>query len=239
MALAECGTHAIFAAMVGTYAESEADLGRQAHCPTRWTSEMLLTADRGFFSYACGARRRRPARICCGGSRTDRCGLKPTHLRGPARRLVAGRCVRLHPAAARREEPLLVRVIDYTLEDGARRNSRGPSPTGCSRRCWTPRRQPRSSWPGPTRSDGRSRAPSTSSRPTNADPGWCCAPRHPDLVLQEIWGHLCCHYAIRTLMVDAAEHAGHDPDRVTFVAALRISRRSIAQQGAFPPSEHP
>jgi len=36
-------------------------------------------------------------------------------------------------------------------------------------------------------------------------------------------------------MIDAAIHAGHDPDRVSFVAALRISRRSIAQQGAFPP----
>ena len=58
----------------------------------------------------------------------------------------------------------------------------------------------------------------------------------PDLVTQEIWGHLCCHYAIRTLMADAAQHAGHDPDRVSFVAALRIARRSIAQQGAFPPS---
>jgi IS4 transposase len=59
--------------------------------------------------------------------------------------------------------------------------------------------------------------------------------KSPDLVLQEIWGHLCCHYAIRALMSDAAAHAGHDPDRVSFVAALRISRRSIAQAGAFPP----
>src|SRR5699024_2093335 len=62
--------------------------------------------------------------------------------------------------------------------------------------------------------------------------------KSPDLVLQEIWGHLCCHYAIRTLMGEAAEHAGRDPDRVSFVTALRISRRSIAQQGAFSPS-HP
>jgi len=59
--------------------------------------------------------------------------------------------------------------------------------------------------------------------------------KSPELVTQEIWGHLCCHYAIRALMFDAADHAGHDPDRVSFVAALRISRRSIAQQGAFPP----
>ena len=64
--------------------------------------------------------------------------------------------------------------------------------------------------------------------------------KSPDLVTQEIWGHLCCHYAIRTLMFDAAVDAGRDPDRVSFVAALRISRRSIAQAGAFPPevTEH-
>ena len=60
--------------------------------------------------------------------------------------------------------------------------------------------------------------------------------RTPELVKQEIWGHLCCHYAIRSLMFDAARTAGRDPDRVSFVAALRISRRSIAQLGAFPPS---
>jgi hypothetical protein len=39
-------------------------------------------------------------------------------------------------------------------------------------------------------------------------------------------------------MAQAAEHAGHDPDRVSFTAALRIVRQSVAQQGAFPP-EHP
>jgi len=59
--------------------------------------------------------------------------------------------------------------------------------------------------------------------------------KSPDLVKQEIWGHLCCHYAIRTLIADAASHAGHDPDRVSFVAALRIARQSVAPRGAFPP----
>jgi IS4 transposase len=59
--------------------------------------------------------------------------------------------------------------------------------------------------------------------------------KSPDLVLQEIWGHLCCHYAIRSLMSTAAEHAGHDPDRVSFVAALRIIRQTLAHPGAFPP----
>ena len=60
--------------------------------------------------------------------------------------------------------------------------------------------------------------------------------KSPDLVLQEVWGHLCCHYAIRTLMWEAADHVGVDPDRVSFVAALRIARRSIAVARDFSPS---
>jgi hypothetical protein len=59
--------------------------------------------------------------------------------------------------------------------------------------------------------------------------------KSPELVTQEIWGHLCCHYAIRWLMFEAAEHAGHDPDRLSFVTALGISRRSIANRALFPP----
>ena len=60
--------------------------------------------------------------------------------------------------------------------------------------------------------------------------------KSPDLVLQEIWGHLCCHYAIRTLMWEAADQAKVDPDRVSFVAALRIARRSISAAPDFSPS---
>lgn len=60
--------------------------------------------------------------------------------------------------------------------------------------------------------------------------------KSPDLVLQEIWGHLCCHFAIRTLMWEAADEAHVDPDRVSFVAALRIVRRSITAARDFSPS---
>jgi hypothetical protein len=37
-------------------------------------------------------------------------------------------------------------------------------------------------------------------------------------------------------MAQAAAHSGHDPDRVSFTAALRIVRQTVAAQGAFPPS---
>ena len=50
VALAECGTHAIFAARVGTYAQSEATLADSLI--GQLAAGMLLTADRGFFSYS-------------------------------------------------------------------------------------------------------------------------------------------------------------------------------------------
>lgn len=59
--------------------------------------------------------------------------------------------------------------------------------------------------------------------------------KSPNLVRQEIWGHLCCHFAIRSLMAEAAAHAGRDPDRVSFVAALRITRQTLAHPGVFSP----
>jgi len=39
-------------------------------------------------------------------------------------------------------------------------------------------------------------------------------------------------------MWEAADQAGVDPDRVNFVTALRIVRRSVAQERDFSPSGH-
>ena len=48
----------------------------------------------------------------------------------------------------------------------------------------------------------------------------------PDGVRQEAWGYLCCHYAIRALMFDAAIDRGVDPDRISFTRTLHAARRS-------------
>ena len=64
-----------------------------------------------------------------------------------------------------------------------------------------------------------------SSRPTSAALGWCYAAAIPDGVRQEIWAHLLVHYAIRTLMHQAALQAEVDPDRLSFIHSLHIARR--------------
>lgn len=229
VALAECGTHAAFAARVGAYTQSEATL--TGPLLDRLEPGMLLLADRGFFSYALWRKAIGTGADLLWRVRTDRAGPKPTHLRDLEDGSWLAHLRRSTPAAARREEPMLVRVIDYTIADGRE------NPTGY--RLLT-------TLTDPTEASAVDLAAAYPQRweielafdelkTHQRGPRTVLRSKSPDLVLQEIWGHLCCHYAIRSLMAEAAEHSGHDPDRVSFVAALRITRQTIAHPGAFPP----
>jgi IS4 transposase len=60
--------------------------------------------------------------------------------------------------------------------------------------------------------------------------------RKPELVQQEIWGLLLTHYGIRHLMREAADQADIDPDRLSFIRALRVVRRQATGQAGFSPS---
>lgn len=68
-------------------------------------------------------------------------------------------------------------------------------------------------------------------------PGTILRSRKPELVEQEIWGLLLTHYGIRHLMREAADQAELDPDRMSFIRALRVVRRQVTGQAAFSPSE--
>ena len=58
----------------------------------------------------------------------------------------------------------------------------------------------------------------------------------PDLVRQEFYGLLMAHFAIRGLMHEAALKANEDPDRLSFLHAVRVIRRKIASFAVTPPS---
>jgi hypothetical protein len=57
----------------------------------------------------------------------------------------------------------------------------------------------------------------------------------PDLVRQEFYGLLLAHFAIRGLMHEAALQAEEDPDRLSFVQAVRVVRRKLPSFHAIPP----
>jgi Insertion element 4 transposase N-terminal/Transposase DDE domain len=58
----------------------------------------------------------------------------------------------------------------------------------------------------------------------------------PDLVRQEFWGLLLAHFAVRGLMHEAALRADADPDRLSFLHAVRVVRRKLPQFAALSPS---
>jgi hypothetical protein len=226
VAMAECGTHAMFEAVIGPYTKSERAL--TGELLDRLRPGMLCMADRGFYSFETWQRASK--------TKADLLWRVMDNLRlEPVTDLPDGSWLAevFHSTKdTRRRRPMTVRVIEYTIEDG--REPAGPfrllttildhreAPAVELAAAYTQR------WEIETTFDEL--------KTHQRGPRAVLRSKSPELVTQEIWGHLCCHYAIRALMFDAAIHAGHDPDRVSFVAALRVSRRSIAQQGAFPPS---
>jgi len=229
LALAECGTHAVFAAEIGEYSQSESALTDSLL--DRLEPGMVLLADRGFFSYALWRKAMGTGADLLWRVRTDKAGPKPTHVEDLADGSWLAHLRRTTPASARREAPMLVRVIDYSVQDGRE------NPT--TYRLFTTLLDP-----------GEVSAVDLAAAYTQRweieltfdelkthqrGPRTVLRSKSPNLVLQEIWGHLCCHYAIRCLMNEAATHSGHDPDRVSFIAALRITRQTLAHPGAFSP----
>ncbi len=226
VALAECGTHAMFAAEVGRYPDSEASLAERLL--THLKPGALLLADRGFFSFALwrkaaatGADLLWRVQNGTNGPRAEHVGDLPD----------GSWLAHLRKATDRHGEPMLVRVVDYSIDDGR--------PNSEQYRLFTTLLEPgevsatelaaayHERWEIELTFDEL--------KTHQRGPRLVLRSKSPDLVQQEIWGHLCCHYAIRSLMTDAAQHSGHDPDRMSFVAALRIARQSIAPRGAFPP----
>lgn len=59
--------------------------------------------------------------------------------------------------------------------------------------------------------------------------------RSPEMVRQEIWGLLIAHYAIRSFMSEAADTVDIDPDRISFTRTLHIIRRHITGPAEFSP----
>ncbi len=67
-------------------------------------------------------------------------------------------------------------------------------------------------------------------------PGKVLRSRLPDLVHQEIWAYLIVHHAISAPITKASAAADLDPDRISFTKALRLIRRTATGTAAIPPS---
>lgn len=228
--LAECGTHAIVDAAIGAYATSETVL--VGPLLDRLQPGMLVLVDRGLAGLALWRRAAATGADLLWRFRNGPTGLTPRPLRDLPDGSYLAQVVPSQRTRGGGDEPITVRVIDYTLDDGRDQPERYRLMTTILDPDRAPADQLALGYAQRWEIENTFDELKTHQR----GPRLVLRSKSPELVKQEIWGHLCCHYAIRTLMADTARAGGRDPDRVSFTAALRIARRATAHQGDFPPS---
>jgi hypothetical protein len=221
--LGECGTHAVFAVAMDSFATAEKTLAERLLPALR--PGMLALADRGFLGYDLW-------RAAAGTGAALLWRATASFPLPVTQALPDGSYLsRLNPRR-RGQPPIIVRVVEYTIDDGR-------APADEHYRLVTTLLDP-------------DQAPATELAALYAQ-RWefetaldeikthqrgakvVLRSKSPDMVEQEVWGFLLVHWAIRDLMHTAALDGDVDPDRVSFIRTLRLARRTVTEQAAFSP----
>jgi hypothetical protein len=238
--LGECGTHAVIAAEIGTVSVGEREIAGKL--VPALEPGMLVIADRGFYSFqlwaefmATGADllfrvasgvKLPPSKILADGSYLSEINSKKTRSAG----------YRIPLAAVddpREATHIPVRVVEYTVSSSAE----GREPEGF--RLITTVLDPEDTAAAEIAAAYHERweyeIALKEIETQMLEPGNGLRSKSPELVRQELWALLLAHYAIRSLMTEAARSAGIDPDRVSFMRSINVVRRQVTGQAAFSP----
>ena len=227
VSLVENGTHVLFGSQIDAYATGEITLAKTVLPSLR--QGMLCLADRNFFGYelwkqarATGAdllwRVKKNMRLTCEERLPDGSYLS-----------------RIYPSERdwrRKTNGIVVRVIDYQLEGVAGAEPIYRLVTSILDHAQAPAQELAAlyheRWEIETALDELK----THLRGAKI----VLRSKTPDLVRQEFYGFLMAHFAIRGLMHEAALKAKEDPDRLSFLHAVRVVRRKLPMFSAIPPS---
>ncbi len=226
VSLVENGTHVLFGTQMGGYATSEMALAQGA---LPWLGQgMVCLADRYFFSFefwqqarATGAellwRVRKNLRLVCEQRLGDDSYLSRIYPSGQDRK--------------RNTNGVVVRVIDYRLEGVA-----GAEPIyRLVTTILDPEKAPAPELPALYHERWEIETALDELKTHLRGARMVLRSKTPDLVRQEFYGLLMAHFAIRGLMHEAALRAHDDPDRLSFVHAVRVIRRKLHSFPAIPP----
>ena len=228
--LLENGTHVIAGAEFGPYRTSEHELA--AAVLPRMTAEMLCLADRGFLGFDLWR--------VAGATGAALVWRAPSSFKLPVRERLADGSYRSELrwnsfCKSDDRSPVPVRVVEYTFVGVPKAKSSYRLVTNILE----PERAPAEElaplyherWEMETAFDEFKTHLRGSDRVLRS--------KTPELVRQEAWGFLLAHYAIRTLMHEAALGAiprARDPDTLSFTHTLRVARRTLPHVAAIPPS---
>ena len=232
--LVECGTHATIKAAMGPYATGEQTLAGRllGEVGEGALAGVLLLADRLFVGFelwrTAGA---------TGAELVWRAKCGKTAPKLPVDQVLSDGSwrSRLYAASDRRKrDPIVVRVVEYTICDPGR-----PQAKGVTYRLVTtildPDQAPAAELAALYHQRWEVEGALDELKTHQRGAQVVLRSKHPEGVEQEVWAHLLVHYAIRKLMHQAALDEGVDPDRLSFVGSLRIVRRHLASHAAFSP----
>jgi hypothetical protein len=227
VALVENGTHVLFGARLGGFEEGETTLARDALPALR--PGMLCLADRQFFGHALWQE--------AAATGADLLWRVKRNVRLPRETVLGdGSCLTtIYPSEKNRRhraEGVRVRVIEYRLEGIADAEPLYRLVTTILDPAQAPAADLAALYHERWEIEGALAELKTHLRGA----GVVLRSKTPALVRQEFWGLLLAHFAVRGLMHEAALRADEDPDRLSFLHAVRVVRRKLPLFAALPPS---
>jgi Insertion element 4 transposase N-terminal/Transposase DDE domain len=227
VALVENGTHVLFGARLGNFADGETTLAHAA-LPALQPG-MLCLADRQFFGHALWQ-----AAVATGA---DLLWRVKRNLRLPREAVLAdgSYLATVYPSEKERRHRtggVRVRVVEYRLEGVADAEPLYRLVTTLLDPTTAPAVELAALYHERWEIEGALAELKTHLRGAQV----VLRSKTPELVRQEFWGLLLAHFAVRGLMHEAALRAGEDPDRLSFLHAVRVVRRKLPLFAALPPS---
>ncbi|MGX1915687.1 IS4 family transposase [Streptomyces phaeochromogenes] len=227
VALAECGTHAITAAVLGPLTSSEPALARGLF--SHLGKGDLLLADRGFTWVELWRA------ASAGGA--DLLWRIRSHQVLPVREELADGSYLSDIVIAKdhrkRSDPTVVRVVEYTLQGAGFPEQ--DAPYRLITTILDPEAAPATALAAVYHERWEIETALDELKTHQRGPAQVLRSRSPEGVEQEVWGHLLVHYAVRSLMHDTADGAQLDADRLSFTRSIRLARRQVIAQAAFSP----
>jgi hypothetical protein len=227
VALVENGTHVLFGAHFGSFAGGETTLAHEALPALR--PGMLCLADRQFFGHALWRE--------AAGTGADLLWRVKRNLRLPreARLADGSYLTTVYPSEKDRRHRaggVRVRVVAYRLEGIAEAEPLYRLVTTLLDPATAPAVELAALYHERWEIEGALAELKTHLRGARV----VLRSKTPALVRQEFWGLLLAHFAVRGLMHEAALRVDEDPDRLSFLHAVRVVRRKLPLFAALPPS---
>jgi hypothetical protein len=227
VALVENGTHVLFGAQLGRFAEGETTLARAVLAALR--PGMLCLADRQFFGHALW--------LAATASGADLLWRVKHNLRLPREAVLADGSYLTTVYSSdkdrrHRNGGIQVRVVEYRLEGLAEAEPLYRLVTTILDPAQAVAAELAALYHERWEIEGAFAELKTQLRGAQV----VLRSKTPELVRQEFWGLLLAHFAVRGLMHEAALKADADPDRLSFSHAVRVVRRKVPLFAALPPS---